>query len=347
MAITFESTFTALPPASALEDNSQTAYMLPNESGREKTIDLFKNRRQCTGTVGVIVGPSFNFALDLIAAINEGSSSKKIDHLIVLDNHKTSKIFWSCFQDTLLRSNNIVEYMITLMQSVNELENKNVKSHFSKVIAEEINSLSNDTAWPTKKNGFDCIKKLFTERHFSYQQVDFLEEGSVDNVVKTLQLLNLKIDFVYMANIREVAENCGEMNSLQNNIKALRPVMTDETIIIDTQPRNRTCQNCQSPLMQRKIRKIITGDNIEEVYNYSQGFKRLPSVQEKTIEDIISKRRLILPLEGTDHLANNASIKNLKRQMHKDIKSISAIESETNLKYNVAVLCIWMMLAKV
>lgn len=253
-----------LVPESVPED--ENIYLTTNETEQPKTLAIMRNEKLVGNT---LLAVSSFFGLN-VAAIRGEEHGQTLDYLIIIDRSIRVQNLWQEIQKIILRFSRREEALEAIKSTLLEqaenfwpsckcphtdcLETAKIKavSYIKDLEAEIVSGVS----WLSSQTKYAKIKHIFDKGHFVFKRINLFDTINVSILSQTIKKLGLVLDTAYL--VREYAENRDCLPKYQDSMAQLRQTMTDETLIIDTEPRMEGIHCDEDELTQRVIRGVVS-----------------------------------------------------------------------------------------
>jgi hypothetical protein len=183
---------------------------------------------------------------------------QKIKYLICLDNSKRVEYFWKKFQRLMLshqsRDQVVSAMSLMIINKSEKFYDSDSQAYADNAITFLADEIEAGISWLSNDQSFNVIKKIFDKNRFIYKNLDICDETSMREIVKVLEKNQIVFDLVYFSNIREYAEDEKRLPKYAKGLKALQSVMNEDTIFIDTYPRNGGTQELE--ILQQRIAQL-------------------------------------------------------------------------------------------
>lgn len=241
-------------------------YLTTTENNQEKTLSTMK-RQPLVGDT--FIGVSGLFSLNLVAARGEDQHAS-LDYMIMIDKSERVQRFWQSIEQIIIK-NSLRE---NALKDIKSLLSQNSMDFFLTPLPcgcefrKFENEISRGESWLSTQESYEKIKRIFDSGHFIFKRLDLFDDKNIRDLSQTIKKLGLVIDTAYISNVREYAEERGQLSGFQAAMKELRQSMTNKTLVIDTRPREGG-MNGTIKLTQYVRRKIVDA-------NIKQAFARSP-----------------------------------------------------------------------
>lgn len=293
----------------AHEETLFKLFLNSNEGEQAKTLATLEKHPI---SEKVMLATSGFFALN-IASIRGRAHQQHLDYLVLFDCSERVAQFWSFMQPIITSSSSPSEALDSIKtllikeasrfwppaNKIYSIEEPALHAEHS-IAALEI-EIKEGTSWLSSDKQFQVIKNIFDNNHFIFKRVNFCNQNAMAFFAKQMSNCALKLDTVYLSNIREYVEFAGTDQGLapfHASLKELKIIATDQTFFIDTRPRlhglAQLSDKEESPLEQRVINKFVSC-NIEKSFSYSPLDKHFPSTIDPKLYFKAYKTTLKLP----------------------------------------------------
>lgn len=231
-------------------------FLTAHEFKKEHILSALEKTKTC-GTV--VIGTSCLYSLDLFSIQRQGGNLK---HLIIIDISEHVNLFWKNFEAIILGAKNRIECLESITQDVK----RNCKNYFPKCTSEDVAhdnilllklDIFQNVSFLSSDDRFKTIQNLFIEKRFAFVQGTFFGSNYIETISEYLLHRDWKIDILYLSNLHEYAESADFLELYRKAISDFKLVMSDDTNIIDTEPKVNGLEN-KSLLEQRISNKFIS-----------------------------------------------------------------------------------------
>jgi hypothetical protein len=247
----FKEAFDAVPECPA---EHESIYLGTNEDKQAKTIAIMRREKLVGNTILAVSG---FFGLNLAAARAE-SQGQQLDYIIMIDRSQRTEKLWKIVQEIVqkhvLREDALAALKAVLLKTPSDFW------RFEYRMPNDLMKLESDinsgNSWLSTQAKYAKIRNIFNQGHFIFKRLDLFNSLSVRALSQAISKLNLTLDTVYLSNVREYAEGESALSRFQASVQELLPIITQQTLVIDTKPRINGLQGSEI-LVQRVIRKIV------------------------------------------------------------------------------------------
>lgn len=277
--------FSGLSECKGVQDYGHRLFLTTNEEGQDSTLEKL-SRHELNGDT--IVGVSGFFILNAASCrgITSEHSREGIRNIIVLDKSIPLEDFWENTVRIVKTSSDrfeVADRIEKLLMDKRKLYygyncccdgclQEDVKSRIRRLRCE----ITSGQSWLSSDLRFERIKRIFGENRFVFKRVDLCDSATVHDIASRMRACGMKLDMVYLSNVREYAEDDGYLAEFR---QSLNPLVSSDGFLVDTKPREGSLYN-RVKLTQRVSRRRKAA--IATCFPASPGRKRkLPQKKQK------------------------------------------------------------------
>lgn len=237
-------------------------FLVPNEQHQMETLEKLKQHPSVGNT---ILFTSAFFGLNAAAARILKFPQTSFT-LIAFDYSTIIECFWKKFNKIICKAKTkeeTISHVITLIEKeAHCFFHPKMRAQLKATVLQAFKTeIEEGLSWLSSNESFTAIQNVFKTNRFIFFPLDFSDTTKVSALGQRLKELSLKLDFVYLSNIREALET--ERKSLEIFRKSIAGLNAPkETIFIDTIPRPGGALVEANPhnLYQRYITDLSTVD---------------------------------------------------------------------------------------
>jgi hypothetical protein len=196
-------------------------FIFTNEEGENKTIAKLKTIARLGNA---FIGTSGFCSLNL-------ASVREISYIVMIDPSSRTKLFWERIGSLIITFSKREESLEKIQEHIREnLLDYQDTIRDIEFLCEE---LEQETSWLSDDVRFERIYKIFKNKQFVFLQADITDFAVCKQVKKIFKEFRIQVDTAYLSNIHD----CLFPQRYESYGKSLKYLLSDHSIIVDTNPR--------------------------------------------------------------------------------------------------------------